>query len=216
MKDAREETVFDSAVVFGEHRERIHRHILRMVRDPTEAEDLTQETFMRAHRSLSSLQDAASLTSWLYRIATHVCYDRFRQSSYRDAPESLERVSGDGSGNLAAKVADSDAPKLDEIVERKEMSACVQKYLEELPDDYRAAIMLHDLHGLSNPEIAQMLGCSLDTVKIRVHRARRKLEAALAAGCDFAHDERGVYVCERKGESLPGLVQETRAGEEKR
>jgi RNA polymerase sigma-70 factor (ECF subfamily) len=202
MEGAKEGPVsLDSAAVFKENRERIHRYILRMVRDPTEAEDLTQETFVRAHRSLGSVRDEASLTAWLYRIATHVCYDRFRQSSYRNAPESLDARHANRPDALEERTADPDSPKLDEVVERKEMSACVQEYIVELSDDFRMAILLHDLHGLSNPEIAQMLGCSLEMVKIRVHRARRKLEAALAAGCDFSHDERGVFVCERKPQS---------------
>lgn len=184
-----------AASVFEEYRERIYRYISRMTRDPTEAEDLTQETFLRAHRSLENLKDHGSLTAWLYRIATHVCYDRFRQSSYREPPQSLDVPSADG---VAREIEDRDAPRLDEAVERQQMSSCVQEYLVGLPDDYRIAIILHDLHGLTNPEIAEMLGCSLETVKIRIHRARRKLQAALSTGCDFSHDERGVFVCEPK------------------
>lgn len=76
------------------------------------------------------------------------------------------------------------------------MSGCVRGYLDELSDDYRTVILLHDLEGLTNLEVAEMLGASLDTVKIRVHRARRKLQAALAAHCGFSHDEHGVCVCE--------------------
>lgn len=184
-----------SAALFKQHRERIYRYILRMVRDPSEAEDLTQETFLRAHRSLEGLKDESSATAWLYRIATHVCYDRFRQSSYHSPPRSIDAPSRAG---FDIEIEDRDAPRLDEAVERNEMSACVQEYLVKLPDDYRIAIILHDLHGLTNPEIAKMLDCSLETVKIRVHRARRMLQAALASGCSFSYDERGVYVCERK------------------
>jgi RNA polymerase sigma-70 factor (ECF subfamily) len=193
--DPKASASLNSAAVFEQYRERIYLYILRMVKDVTEAEDLTQETFLRAHRNLHNLKDESSLTAWLYRIATHVCYDRFRQSSYRNAPQSIDATS---SGEPAAEIEDPGAPRLEKAVEQKEMSSCVQEYLVELPDDYRIAIILHDLHGLTNPEIAEMLGCSLDTVKIRIHRARRKLEAALASGCDFSHDERGVFVCERK------------------
>jgi RNA polymerase sigma-70 factor (ECF subfamily) len=188
----------DSATVFEQYRDRIYRYILRHVRDTIEAEDLTQETFLRAHRQLQSLRDASALSAWLYRIATHVCYDRFRQASYRNQPESLDRPSGAGHEKVERRLADEDGPRLEAVIEQAEMTACVQDYLEKLPDEYRMAIILHDLHGLTNPEIAQMLGCSLDTVKIRVHRARKKLQAALAAGCSFSHDERGIFVCEPK------------------
>jgi RNA polymerase sigma-70 factor (ECF subfamily) len=74
----------------------------------------------------------------------------------------------------------------------------VQEYIEDLPDSYRAVILLHDVQELTNPEIAEMLGVSLATVKIRLHRARSKLRDALGEGCSFSKDERGVGVCERK------------------
>ena len=82
------------------------------------------------------------------------------------------------------------------------MSACVRERLEDLPDDYRMVLLLHDEYGLTNPEIAEKLGCSLATVKIRLHRARRKLAQVLTGSCDFRHDERGVVVCDPKA-SLP-------------
>ena len=83
-------------------------------------------------------------------------------------------------------------------MEQKEMSTCVQQYLVGLSDSYRAVILLHDVEGLTNPEIAEMLGATLATVKIRLHRAREKLRAALSEGCLFTFDERGVFVCEPK------------------
>jgi len=83
-------------------------------------------------------------------------------------------------------------------MEQKEMSSCVQGYLAELSDPFRAVILLHDAEGLTNPEIAAMLGVSLPTVKIRLHRARAKLRDALGRACSFSTDERGVFVCDPK------------------
>jgi len=85
------------------------------------------------------------------------------------------------------------------VIERREMSGCVRDFLAELPDSYRAALMLHDLEGLSAPEIATLLDASVPTIKIRLHRARLKLRAALSAGCDLSRDERSTLVCERRG-----------------
>ena len=79
---------------------------------------------------------------------------------------------------------------------QREMSDCVRGYLEDLPDAYRTVILLHDVQGLTNREMADGLGVTLDAVKIRLHRARTRLRAALAAGCSFSQDERGVSVCE--------------------
>ena len=180
------------------YRSRIHRYVLSMVHDPVEADDLTQEVFLQAYRKLGSLRDPDALTSWLYRIATHVCYDRFRKWSRQPRLEPL-----DVSGSITASPAGEgmDAARLDRLIERTEMSACVRGFLEELSDEYRQVILLHDLEGLTNPEVAEMIGVSLNAVKIRLHRARRKLHAALAANCDFAHDAHGVFVCEEAAAS---------------
>ena len=80
------------------------------------------------------------------------------------------------------------------------MSECVQRGLATLPDDYRVALLLHDGHDVSNPEIAELLGCSLATVKIRVHRARKQLREIFDAACVVSTDERGVVVCESQVE----------------
>jgi RNA polymerase sigma-70 factor (ECF subfamily) len=82
-----------------------------------------------------------------------------------------------------------------------EMSACVQAFIHRLPPDYRTVLVLRDLQGLKNREVAAVLDCSLATVKMRLHRARAKLRAALKAGCDFDYDERNVLVCEPKAEN---------------
>ena len=165
--------------------------MLTLLHDPAEADDLTQEALVRAYRSFGSLRDTGALTSWLYRIATHAALDRLRQNARR-APLQSE-VDLD-----TTDVAEAEAPSLLRLVEQGERSACVQRYLDGLSDPYRAVILLHDLHGLAGPEIAATLKVSLPTVKIRLHRARAKLRAALGAGCQFSHDEQGVLVCESK------------------
>jgi RNA polymerase sigma-70 factor (ECF subfamily) len=180
------------------HREAIYRSVLGIVRDRATAEDLTQEAVLRAHRNLATLQDPERLTSGLYRIATNTCRDRFRQASYRNRPKSLDAKSDGDLEPGEVKDAVDTGPRLDKAMEQKEMSACVQNYLAGLSDSYRAVILLHDSEGLTNPEIAEMLGVSLATVKIRLHRAREKLRAALAEACSFSTDERGVVVCEPK------------------
>ena len=177
--------------IFQGDYERIFRYIMSMVHDTAEAEDLTQETFLRAYRRRDSLRDEGAQTAWLYRIATHVCLDRLRQYARRNPLESetdLDQVD----------VAEPDTPSLQQTIERDEMSACVQRYLNGLPDSYRAVMLLHDMHEMTAPEIAQLLGESLANVKIRLHRARRKLRTALEASCAFSYDERSVLTCESK------------------
>jgi RNA polymerase sigma-70 factor (ECF subfamily) len=170
-------------------RPQVQRHILAMIRDPLEAEELTQDTYVRALERRAQLRDPQAALAWLYRIATTVTLDRLRRRRPSIVPLLDEE---------AAAAAERQRPPslLESALERSEMSECVQGYLAALPDDYRIAILLHDAHGLSNPEISGLLGCSLATVKIRVHRARDRLRKTLRAACSFDIDERGVLVCD--------------------
>lgn len=182
----------DLGQVVLEHRSRIYRYVLSMARDPDVAEDLTQETFLRALRGLGSLRDRAALMPWLYRLATNVFIDWVRAEGRR----RLAYAGGkDTDGDLVGEIPDP-AARIDRRVEQSEMSECVQDFVDDLPDDFRSVILLHDAHGLSNPEIAEMLGLTLATTKIRVHRARLRLRQALEVGCEFEPDDRGVTVCD--------------------
>lgn len=181
----------NTSVIFKGDYTRIFRYIVSMVQDTAEAEDLTQETFLRALRSRDSLRDEGAQIAWLYRIAAHVCYDRLRQYARRNPMESETDIE-------LVDVSEPDAPSLREIIERDEMSACIQRYLNNLPDSYRAVILLHDMHELTAAEIARLLDASLAAVKIRLHRARQKSKIALEAGCEFSYDERSVMTCDSK------------------
>ena len=182
-----------SAELFEAYRAKVRRHILSIVHDPDEADDLTQEVFLQAHRKLASLRDPDAVVAWLYRIATHACYDRFRKWGRQP---TLSPLDASGHADAGPPAGGGNEPSLGRVMEQAEMSSCVRGYLDKLPADYRTVILLHDLEGLTNVEIAETLGVSLDTVKIRVHRARRKLHNALDSHCDFSHDECGVFVCE--------------------
>lgn len=181
-----------------EQREAIRRYILGLVRDPAEADDLTQETYLRAHAGFYALKNEAKALPWLYRIATNLSYDRFRQASYKHSQRSSGRVGVDVSDSSAAASVPDTEPRLDLAMEREEMSGCIQQYFSQLSDQYRAVILLHDTQGLTNPEIANMLDLSLATVKIRLHRARKRLGEALERACSFSYDDRGVLICEPK------------------
>jgi RNA polymerase sigma factor (sigma-70 family) len=170
------------------YREVVTRYICHLVRDAAEAEDLAQETFFRAHRQRDTLRDPAALESWLYQIATHVSIDRLRQqtkAAKRQADEPVEEL----------PLADVARPSPLTVIQQEEMSACVQKYVANLSDAYKAVLLLHDSDGLTAKEIAQLLQLPLTTVKMRLHRARRQLQAALNNACEFGCDERGILIC---------------------
>ncbi len=176
---------------FEQYRGPVTRYIRYLIRDAAEAEDLAQETFIRAHRQRDSLRDPAALESWLYQIATHVSIDRMRQRSKaaeRHADEPVEDL----------PVADSAHPSALTVIQQDEMSACVQRYVAQLSDAYKAVLLLCDADGLTAKEAADLLQLPLTTVKMRLHRARRQMQAALQDACEFERDERGVFVCEPK------------------
>lgn len=176
---------------FAEHYARILRYVRGLVRDANEAEDLTQETFLRAYGRQGELRDPAAALAWLYSIATHACLDRLRQRSRR-----MPRESGLDPEVLSPP---DPAPTAVRRAEQEEMSACVQDYVGELSDSYRAVLFLHDVNGLTCREIAELLDDTPGAVKIRLHRARKQLQAALEGGCVFSEDECGTLVCDPKG-----------------
>ena len=181
----------DAGALFQAYHDRIYRYVLRMVKNRAEAEDLTQDTFLRAYRGRDSLRDPAAVRGWLYRIATHVCLDRLRQ---RMPAVSMDSEEG------AHRIASARAPQPSalEVAERAETSACVQRCLDFLPDHYRAAILLYEAHGLTAAEIAQLLGLKLTTVKMRLHRGHRMLQQVMECGCAVSTNDRGVPVCQPK------------------
>lgn len=169
--------------IYTEDYDRIRRYIANMVRDRADADDLTQETFLRAHSRQETLRDPKSARSWLYRIATNVCLDRLRQREPNAA--------------LDAEPA-SVSPSVQDRTERAETSACVQRCLDFLPDHYRSVILLFEAHGLTAPEIATLLGITKGAVKIRLHRARRKLQEIMEIGCVVSESRQGAPCCESK------------------
>ena len=182
----------DSAAIAERYRASIYRYVLRLVRDRTRAEDLTQETFLRVHQRLEGLKDPVALEAWLYRIATNICYDATRHREYRRP--ALPLLTEDE--NESVVPVDDASLRPDQLLEQSDMKDCVLRFLTELPESQREVLLLHDLQGFTGPEIAERLGISLHNVKIRLHRARSRLKTALSSGCDFTSNDRGVFVCE--------------------
>lgn len=175
------------------HRGAVTRYICHLVRDTAEADDLAQEALIRAHRQRDTLRDPAALESWLYQIATHVSIDRMRQRA-----KTAARLVDGPVEDLS--IADVTQPSPLTVIQQEEMSACVQLYVAKLSDGYKAVLLLHDGDGLTAVEIANLLQLPLATIKMRLHRGRRQLQAALNDSCEFERDERGVLICEPKPE----------------
>ena len=174
-----------------QYRPRVVRYIRYLIHDASEAEDLAQETFIRAYRQQETLRDPAALESWLYRIATHICIDRLRQRARTTARQADSPVED-------LQIVDQAQPSPFVIVQQAEMGECVDQYVATLSDPQKVVLLLHDADGLQDNEIADLLGLPLTTVKMRLHRARQKLGTVLKNACTFGRDDRGVFICEPK------------------
>jgi RNA polymerase sigma-70 factor (ECF subfamily) len=156
-----------------------------LVRDPTEAEDLAQETLTRALERAESFRGDASLATWLHRIAHHLAVDRARRA--RDIPTE------DVADQVEARWRD-DAYTVDaaQVVARAETRDELEDALIRLPVVYRAAVVLHDAEGLTVAQIADIAQISLPAAKQRLRRGRMMLVSALARGAERRHVLSGV------------------------
>jgi RNA polymerase sigma-70 factor (ECF subfamily) len=173
---------------------------LRMTRNASDAEDLVQETYLKAYRSFASFQEGTNLRAWLYRILTNTFINSYRSAQRRpETPVDVEdvedlylykRMSGSG-GSEPGRSAE------DEALERF-TDDDVKSALEALPENFRMAVLLADVEGFSYKEISDITDVPIGTVMSRIHRGRRALQKAL-------HD-----VAEQRGlvGSVPGGTKE--------
>jgi RNA polymerase sigma-70 factor (ECF subfamily) len=187
----RDDGPLDFQNVYDEFHVRIRRYLNRLV-GTTDAEDLTQEVFAKVSQALPQFRDECSLSTWLYQISTNTAYDKLRSRSTHDT----------GKVPIEDHAVEDHAPGVEQTLVRREMSDCVSEYIARLPASYRSVLILREQEGLTNQEIADALGLSLDTVKIRLHRARARLRKALGNGCDFYRDDRNEFACQPKPEGV--------------
>ncbi len=177
------------------------RYLTRLV-GKNEAEDLTQEVFIKISRGLKDFRGKSQLSTWIYRIATNAALDKLRSPYFQQTIQKRLMSNSDVEGEEYEEHKDVWTGEIihpiDQDLIRKEMNECIRGFIENLPDNYRTIIVLSELEGLKNREIAVILGVSLDTVKIRQHRARLKLKKELEAHCIFYRDDRNELACNLK------------------
>lgn len=164
------------------------RYLERNVGDHGLAQDLLQETLIRVARGLPSFEGRANIKTWAFSIATRVVADHFRDPVNRARIVDVDE---------SAELPDAEESVDDRLV-IDEMNACVRQVIDSLPEDYRVALVLHDLEGLTAEQTAEISGCSLPTAKIRIHRARLRLKQALEQECKFYRGSDNVLRCDRK------------------
>jgi RNA polymerase sigma-70 factor, ECF subfamily len=170
------------ASAYDESRPWIVRDVSRIV-GPDEAEDIAQETFIRATRSLKSFEGRSSRRTWLRRIAVNLALDRLRETGGKACAPAGRGASDDSADEDRGKAADDPDSRPDGALWRKERSRCYRLFIDMLPTSYRRIVALTDLGDFGAREIADLLGLSEAVVKIRLHRGRRRLLEALRKHC---------------------------------
>lgn len=160
-------------------RDDVRRFIARRV-EPGALDDLVQEVFLKVHESSGELRDADRLGSWLFRIARNVVIDHLRKRATRMA-KPLDEV-------------DEPATLEPEVNFNQEMAAWFRPMMDLLPEEYRVALELTEIEGLTQRELADRTGLSLSGAKSRVQRAKQLLEGVVRACCDFEVDVHGNFV----------------------
>ena len=181
-------TPLDFDELFAAMRPKVLGFLHRFV-DAGEAEDLTQEVFLKVHQGLPGFRRENKVSTWVFQIATHLALDRVRSAAFRQA-------------NLARPMAEAEASTSQEGHARtpvqEEMCDCIRNLVATLPLAYRTIINLNELQELPITEIAAILDLSPSAAKIRLHRARKLLKDRLEHGCRIILDARGEVQCDQK------------------
>jgi RNA polymerase sigma-70 factor, ECF subfamily len=164
------------------HLDALYRTALRMTRNPQDAEDLVQETYLRAYRFFDQFETGTNLRAWLFKILTNAYINSYRKSQNEPKNTSLEDTEEFALYHQMARDVkdgslgwDVEAEVLDRFAE-----ADIREAIESLPDSFRMTVLLADVEGFSYKEIAQITDVSLGTVMSRLFRGRRLLQKALA------------------------------------
>lgn len=160
--------------------DRTYRLALRITGLKEDAEEVAQDALWTAGRKIHTFKGDSAFGSWLYRIAANAAYMKLRSRRSRDREIAIEDVlpSLDGQGHF--EPMDDWSNRMEDPAVQGELRTLLEGSISDLPDDYRTALVLHDIEGLSNPDIAEALGVSLPAVKSRVHRSRLFLRARLS------------------------------------
>jgi RNA polymerase sigma-70 factor, ECF subfamily len=196
------------AWLIGEFQQPVYGLVYRIVNDPADAADTTQEVFLKVFRGMKQFHGQSSLKTWIYRIALHEAANRrrwwFRHKSKETSIEPPE-IDIPGAGDQAMQVALMDhADSPFESFAHREVQQRVEEELRKVPEPYRTTLVLRDLEEMSYEEIAEVLEISLGTVKSRLTRGREALRQRLAPYVREVGDELGLTAPEEERPQVSG------------
>ncbi len=175
-------------VLVMKYQRKLARLLSRMVRDPAEIEDITQESFIKAYRALPQFRGESAFYTWLYRIAVNTAKN-YLVARGRRAPTTTEFSNEEAEGFEDAELL-RDIATPDAELQTKQIAAAVNKAVEALPEELRTAITLREIEGLSYEEIAQMMDCPIGTVRSRIFRAREAIAEKIRPMLGTSKDKR--------------------------
>ena len=170
------------------YQRKLARLLSRLIRDPGEVEDVTQEAFIKAYRALPSFRGDSAFYTWLYRIGINTAKN-YLVAMGRRAPTSTDVEAEEAEGQ-AGGVLLRDINTPDSLLLSKEIGDTVNAAIESLPEELRSAIQLRELEGMSYEEIAKLMDCPIGTVRSRIFRAREAIAERLKPLLDGAKDKR--------------------------
>jgi RNA polymerase sigma-70 factor (ECF subfamily) len=170
------------------YQRKLARLLSRMVRDPAEVEDISQEAFIKAYRALPQFRGESAFYTWLYRIAVNTAKN-YLVARGRRAPTTTEYSSEEAEGFEDAELL-RDIATPDAELQTKQIANAVNKAVDALPEELRTAITLREIDGLSYEEIAQMMGCPIGTVRSRIFRAREAIAEKIRPMLGTSKDKR--------------------------
>jgi len=170
------------------YQRKLARLLSRLIRDPGEVEDVTQEAFVKAYRALPSFRGDSAFYTWLYRIGVNTAKN-YLVAMGRRAPTSTEVEAEEAEGYEGGEqLRDINTPE--SLLLSKEIAGTVNAAIEDLPEELRSAIQLRELEGMSYEEIAKLMDCPIGTVRSRIFRAREAIAEKLKPLLDAAKDKR--------------------------
>ena len=165
---------FDLLVL--KYQQKILKLVMRFVRDPADALDVSQEAFIKAYRALPAFRGDSAFYTWLYRIAINAAKNHL--AAFQRKPREQELDSQDPDYYASdARLRDEESPE--GLVMQEQLRQTIARAMESLPDELRTAIMLREIEGLSYEEIAQAMDCPVGTVRSRIFRAREAIDASI-------------------------------------
>jgi len=175
--------------IYLDNYSRVFSFIYSLTQDRQLSEDITQEAFINVYKHLNSFRGESKIHVWINKIAYNIFIDIKRKRVIDEITSNDEIINQ--IENLHASLIDP--------LEQKIMSECVRDKLNDLPENYRSALYL-EMEGYSHKEIAEILSCTINNIKVRIHRGKNKLKLILNGACSFYKDERDVLCCLPKQE----------------